>query len=104
MARSTNTQERRLAELKREVAKLAFDHYRFILKNISELPCELQSSSITALVKSESVQILICFHFRSNVVGIMSRSRRYYFYVDDYAGGAWRYCRIDIELANPYRK
>jgi hypothetical protein len=61
MASSTKTQEKRLAELKKEVTKRGFDRHPSILKTISELPCELQSPSIAALGQSEPIQTVISF-------------------------------------------
>ena len=49
MARSMDDLEKRLAELKQEVTKRGFDRHASVLKDISELPPELQSSAVKAL-------------------------------------------------------
>ncbi|RPJ19016.1 MAG: hypothetical protein EHM33_30975, partial [Chloroflexi bacterium] len=61
MATFTNDQEKRLAELKKEVTKRGFDQHASVLKNISELPSELQSPAVTALAAREAVQMIVAF-------------------------------------------
>jgi len=61
VTRTSDLREKRLAELKRETTKRGFDRYASILKNISELPAELQSPEITALLDSERIHRIIVF-------------------------------------------
>jgi len=61
MARSTYDQEKRLAELKKEVFKRGFDQHASVLKNISELPPELQSPAVTSLATREAIRPIIAF-------------------------------------------
>ena len=61
MARSIDDQEKRLAELKKEVAKRGFDRHASVLKDVSELHTELQSSAVTALAERETIQTIIAF-------------------------------------------
>ncbi|HET9914711.1 MAG TPA: hypothetical protein VFQ13_22650, partial [Anaerolineales bacterium] len=53
--------EKRLAELKREVPRRGFDRHASLLKNISELPIELQSPAVTALASRETIQTIVMF-------------------------------------------
>lgn len=61
MTRSTDDQEKRLTELKKEVPKRGFDRYTSRLKNISELPIELQSAVVTAFAARETIQTILVF-------------------------------------------
>lgn len=61
MDRPTQDREKRLAELKKEVTKRGFDRHVSILQHVSELPPELQSPAVMALVESESIQKIISF-------------------------------------------
>ena len=58
MADLADDREKRLAELKKEVIKRGFDRHASLLKKISELPVELQSSVVAA---HEMVQTIIVF-------------------------------------------
>ncbi|RPJ25541.1 MAG: hypothetical protein EHM33_14260 [Chloroflexi bacterium] len=61
MDRSTDDQEKRLTELKKEVLKRGFDRYSSRLKNVSELPIELQSSAVTVRDSHETIQTILVF-------------------------------------------
>jgi len=61
MIRSTDNQEKRLAELKKEVTKRGFDQHASVQKTTSELPLELQSPAVTALAAREAIQMIIAF-------------------------------------------
>jgi hypothetical protein len=61
MTHSTRAQEKRLAELKREVTRPGFDRHAFSLSNICELPTDLQSSSVAELASREAIQNIIVF-------------------------------------------
>jgi hypothetical protein len=61
MIHSTRAQERRLAELKKEVTKRGADRHAFQLSNVCELPAELQSPSVDRLVDREIIQNIIVF-------------------------------------------
>lgn len=61
MARPTDDREKRLAELKKEVTKRGFDRHASRLKNVSELPIELQSPAVTALAARGDIQTIIVF-------------------------------------------
>jgi len=61
MVRSTAARKRRLAELKQEVAKPGFDRHAFHLRDVCELPSELQGSSVATLVDREAIQSIIVF-------------------------------------------
>jgi hypothetical protein len=60
MTRSTDDQEKRLTELKKEVPKRGFDRYASRLKNISELLIELQSAAVTTLAAREPPRPSLC--------------------------------------------
>ena len=61
MARSTGEQEKRLAELKKEVTKRGFDWHAAVLRSVAELPLELQSPTAMALAAGETFQSIIYF-------------------------------------------
>jgi hypothetical protein len=61
MAGSADDQEKRLAELKKEVTKRGFDRHASRLKSVLELPTELQSSALTTLASHEAIQTIIVF-------------------------------------------
>jgi hypothetical protein len=61
MARSIDDTEKRLAELMKEATKRGFDRHALLLKNISELPIELQSTAVTALSARGALQTMIVF-------------------------------------------
>ncbi len=61
MAGSRDELEKRLTELKKEVPKRGFDRYASRLKNISELPVELQSSAVTVLDSREPIRTILVF-------------------------------------------
>ena len=61
MTRSTDEQEKRLAQLKREVTKRGFDRHISVLKNISDLPVDLRSPAMTTLITGEAIQNIIDF-------------------------------------------
>jgi hypothetical protein len=51
--------ENRLTQLKREVLTRGFDRYPSVLKNVFDLPVELQSPAFTTLATSEALQTII---------------------------------------------
>jgi hypothetical protein len=53
--------EKRLAELKKEVPRRGFDRHASQLKDISDLPIELQSPALTALAARETLRTLVLF-------------------------------------------
>jgi hypothetical protein len=53
--------DKRLAQLKREVPTRGFERHPSVLKNISDLPTELQSPAVMTLVNSKAVQTIITF-------------------------------------------
>jgi hypothetical protein len=53
--------EKRLIQLKLEVLTRGFERYPTVLKNISDLPTELQSPAMTTLATSEVLQTIIAF-------------------------------------------
>jgi hypothetical protein len=61
MIRRVNAQEKRLAELKKEVTRRGFDRHASRLSNLSELPAELQSPALSVLVESEDIRSIILF-------------------------------------------
>jgi hypothetical protein len=61
MAHVAGDLEKRLAELKKEVTKRGFDRHAYLLKNVSELPIDLQSSAVAALAARESIQTILVF-------------------------------------------
>lgn len=61
MAISTADRKKRLAELKKEVTKRGFDRHASRLKDVSELPADLQSPVLTMLVGHEEIQTIILF-------------------------------------------
>jgi hypothetical protein len=61
MARSTDKQTQRLVELKREVLKRGYDRHASVLKCVSELPVEFQSSVANKLLNNADVQTIVLF-------------------------------------------
>jgi len=53
--------EKRLIVLKREVLTRGFDRYPSVLKNVSDLPTELQSTAVMTLAASAALQTIIAF-------------------------------------------
>jgi hypothetical protein len=53
--------EKRLAQLKQVVLTRGFDRHSSVLKNVSELPVELQSPAVTLLAARENIQSIIFF-------------------------------------------
>jgi hypothetical protein len=53
--------EKRLTQLKREVPTRGFERYPSVLKNLTELPPELQSPIIKTLTTNESIHTIIAF-------------------------------------------
>ena len=53
--------EKRLAQLKREVPTRGFERHPSLLKNVADLPTELQSPSVTTLANKELIQTIIAF-------------------------------------------
>ena len=61
MVTESDDLEKRLTQLKREVPTRGFERYPSVLKNITELPPELQSPSVKNLATTESLQTIIAF-------------------------------------------
>jgi hypothetical protein len=61
MTISTNNLDKRLAQLKKEVPTRGMERHPSVLGNISDLPEELRSPTVTALAVSEAIQIIIAF-------------------------------------------
>jgi hypothetical protein len=61
MTASGKNLEKRLTQLKKDVLSRDFDRHPLILKNISELPAELQSPDVTALAATKDLQTIIAF-------------------------------------------
>jgi hypothetical protein len=53
--------EERLAQLKREVPTRGLDRHPWTLRNVSDLPAELQSRAVVSLAASEAIQTIIAF-------------------------------------------
>jgi hypothetical protein len=56
-----NDLEKRLAQLKRQVPTRGLERHPSVLKNVSELPAELQSPAVVSLAASEVIQTIIAF-------------------------------------------
>lgn len=61
MAVTMNDQEKRVAELKKEVPTRGFKRHPIKLKNICDLAPELQSPAVTGLAAREPIQTIIAF-------------------------------------------
>jgi hypothetical protein len=61
MTKARDDLEKRLTQLKREVPTRGFERHPSLLKNISDLPAELQSFDVTALTSSKDLQTIIAF-------------------------------------------
>lgn len=61
MSTSETDLEERLAQLKQQVPTRGFERHPLILKDVSELPAELQSPSVASLVDSDAIQTIIAF-------------------------------------------
>lgn len=61
MAGATDDQNKRLAELKKEIPKRGMERHPSVLKCLSELPLELQSPAVTDLTAREAIQTIIAF-------------------------------------------
>ena len=59
MTHSTDAEQKRLAELKKEVTRHGFDRYAFHISNASELPSDLQTSAVAVLAAREAIQSII---------------------------------------------
>jgi hypothetical protein len=59
--RSEKDIEERLAQLKREVPTRGFERHPWPLKDVSDLPAELQSRAVFSLAASENIQTIIDF-------------------------------------------
>ena len=53
--------DKRLAQLKREVPTRGFERHPLLLKNVTDLPTELQSPSVTTLANKVLLQTIIAF-------------------------------------------
>jgi len=63
MTISTEAQEKRLAELKKLVPTRGMERYPSLLKNLSELPVELQSPAVSSFATGEEVQVQTIISF-----------------------------------------
>jgi hypothetical protein len=61
MNTSTNDLEKRLAQLKRKVPTRGLERHPSIFRNISDLPAELQSPTVSSIAASEDIQDIISF-------------------------------------------
>ncbi|HSL44193.1 MAG TPA: hypothetical protein VK897_12225 [Anaerolineales bacterium] len=61
MYRSTLQREKRLAELKKEVNRRGFDRHASVLRDVSELPAELQSQALADLSSHEAILTIVAF-------------------------------------------
>jgi hypothetical protein len=61
MNKSPQAVQKRLAQLVKEMPTLGMKQYPSTLKSISDLPGELQSPSITALLSDQTIQTIIAF-------------------------------------------
>lgn len=61
MTATADTVEKRLAQLKREVPTRGFERHPSVLKELSDLPAELQSPAVAMLATSEAIQTIIAF-------------------------------------------
>ncbi len=61
MDKSPHTLQKRLAQLVKEMPTLGMKQYPSLLKSISDLPGELQSPAITALLTDQMIQTIIAF-------------------------------------------
>lgn len=61
MTTSEEDLEERLAQLKREVPTRGFERHPWVLKNISDLPTELQSPAVVSLAAAEAIHAIIVF-------------------------------------------
>lgn len=61
MAESTDSREKRLTELKREISKRSFDRHASVSNHILDLPGDLQSPTLTKLVDGKVIQTIVVF-------------------------------------------
>jgi hypothetical protein len=61
MNKIENDPEKRLDQLKREVPTRGFERHPSLLQNVSDLPAELQSPTVTALAAGVAIQTIIAF-------------------------------------------
>jgi hypothetical protein len=61
MTMAENDLEKRLTQLKQQVPKRGFERHPLVLKNVSELPAELQSPALVSLAASKAIQAVIAF-------------------------------------------
>jgi hypothetical protein len=61
MSHSTRANEKRIAELKKEVTQRGFNRHAFRLNSICELPADLQASTVAVLADREAIQNIIVF-------------------------------------------
>lgn len=61
MDKTADEQERRLAQLKREVTRRGFDRHAHVLRDVSELPGELQTAAVSELANRETIQRILLF-------------------------------------------
>jgi hypothetical protein len=61
MATPADKIEKRLAELKKEIPKRGLERHPVVLKNITDLPLELQSPATTTISTGETLQTIIAF-------------------------------------------
>mgnify|MGYP001084841145 CR=1 FL=1 len=61
MTTSRQALEKRLTQLKQEVLARGFERHPWVVKNVPDLPIELQSPAVTRLVAGEALQNIIFF-------------------------------------------
>jgi len=61
MHHSAYAQQKRLAELKKEVAKRGFDRHAIRLNNVCDLPADLQTPTVAVLADREAIQDIVVF-------------------------------------------
>jgi hypothetical protein len=61
MTPSIHAVEKRLVQLRKEVLARGFERHPSVLKDVSELPIELQSPTVTTLVPRQTLQTIIAF-------------------------------------------
>ncbi len=61
MTKLEDNLEKRLAQLKREVPTRGLERHLLVLKDVSDLPAELQSPAVVSLAAGEAIQTIIAF-------------------------------------------
>jgi hypothetical protein len=61
MTIAENDLEKRLAQLKQQVPKRGIERHPLVLRNVYELPAELQSPAVISLAASKAIQTIVAF-------------------------------------------